>query len=207
MIRRTPEAFWSPRRATRFFPFDRRNRVVSDDVGMMGRVNAATTARVKPDDFVELYERAVTEVYSYLSSRVADRAVAEDLTQDVFLAGANRAAGGDPVDLPWLIGVARHKLVDHWRAQARADRNLTLAHALAGDRVLEEPMAIEPGPAALVLASLNVTYRMALVLRHVDGLSVSAVAEHLGRSLGATEQVLSRARVAFRDKYRGVVDE
>ncbi len=173
----------------------------------MRRVNAMTTARTEPDDFVRLYERAVTEVYSYLASRVADRGAAEDLTQDVFVAGANRAAAGDPVDLPWLIGVARHKLVDHWRAQARADRNLALAHSFTRDRVTEEPIAIEAGPAAVVLASLNVTYRTVLVLRHVDGLSVGAVAGHLGRSLEATEQILSRARAAFRDKYKEWPDE
>lgn len=170
----------------------------------MFRANAVRTDRVEPDDFVGLYERTVTEVYSYLSSRVADRWTAEDLTQEVFLAGANRAAAGDPVDLPWLIGVARHKLVDHWRAQARVGRNLTLAHALTRDRVVDEPIAIEAGPAAVVLASLHVTYRTALVLRHVDGLPVAAVAEHLERSIEATEQILSRARAAFRDKYQGV---
>lgn len=170
----------------------------------MGRIDSALTARTEPADFVALYERTVTDVYSYLASRVADHATAEDLTQEVFVAGANRFVAGAVVDLPWLIGVARHKLVDHWRAKARADRNLTLAHALTPDRVDEEPIAIEPGPAALALADLNVTYRMALILRHVDGLSVGAVAEHLGRSLEATEQILSRARAAFRAKYEGV---
>jgi RNA polymerase sigma-70 factor (ECF subfamily) len=45
------------------------------------------------------------------------------------------------------------------------------------------------------------------VLRHVDGLSVSAVAGHLQRSVEATEQVLSRARAAFRDKYQGAIGE
>ncbi len=166
-----------------------------------------TTTRAEPDDFVELYEQTVTDVYSYLASRMADRGAVEDLTQDVFVAGANRAAAGAPVDLPWLIGVARHKLVDHWRAQARADRKLALAHSFTHDRVTEEPITIEPGPAGRALASLNATYRTALVLRHVDGLSVGAVAGHLGRSLEATEQVLSRARAAFRDKYKGLNDE
>jgi RNA polymerase sigma-70 factor (ECF subfamily) len=174
---------------------------------VMRRASAVRTARAEPDRFVELYERTAAEVYSYLASRVADRGTAEDLTQEVFVAGAKRAAAGDSVDLPWLIGVARHKLVDHWRSQARADRNLTLARGLTGDRLMTEPIVIEPGRATLVLASLNATYRTALVLRHVDGLSVGAVAEHLGRSLHATEQILSRARAAFRHEYQGAVDE
>jgi len=173
----------------------------------MRRENALTATPAERDDFVDLYERTVTDVYSYLASRVADRGAAEELTQDVFVAAATRAANNDPVDLAWMIGVARHKLVDYWRAQARADRNLALAHSLTHDRVTEDAITIEPGRASRTLAELNVTYRMALVLRHVDGLPVQAVADHIGRSLEATEQVLSRARAAFRDTYRGLNDE
>ena len=40
------------------------------------------------------------------------------------------------------------------------------------------------------------------MLRHVDGLSVAAVADHLGRTVQATDQVLTRARAAFRIEYR-----
>ena len=156
--------------------------------------------------FVSLYERTVTDVYSYLASRVGDWAAAEDLTQDVFVAGARHVAAGDLVDLAWLIGVARHKLVDYWRAQERHDRNLALAHSEQTRRV-EQSASIDPGVAAMVLAGLNPAYRAALVLRHVDGLSVSAVADHLERSVEATEQVLSRARAAFRDKYQGATGE
>ena len=56
----------------------------------------------------------------------------------------------------------------------------------------------------MVLAGLNPTYRTALVLRHVDGLGVAAVAEALGRTVEATDQVLSRARAAFRASYQAV---
>jgi len=172
------------------------------------RKQEATTIPVEsPSGFVDLYERTVTDVFSYLASRVGDWAAAEDLTQDVFVAGARRVAAGDVVDLAWLIGVARHKLVDHWRAQARRDRNLALAHSSEQARSVEDLASIDPDRASLVLASLNPTYRAALVLRHVDGLSVSAVAEHLQRSVEATEQVLSRARAAFRDKYQGAIGE
>lgn len=157
--------------------------------------------------FVDVYKRTVTEVYSYLASRVGDRETAEELTQDVFVVGARRVAAGDVVDVAWLIGVARHKLVDHWRAQAREDRNLALAHSAEQTRSTEEWAAIDPGLAEAVLACLSPTYRAALVLRHVDGLSVAAVADHLGRTVEATDQVLSRARAAFRNKYQGSIDE
>jgi RNA polymerase sigma-70 factor (ECF subfamily) len=93
----------------------------------MRDVEATTVPVRNPCGCVALYERTVTDVYSYLASRVGDWAAAEDLTHDVFVAGARHAAAGEVVDLAWLIGVARHKLVDHWRAQARHDGNLAVA--------------------------------------------------------------------------------
>lgn len=167
---------------------------------------ADTVLRDGPDGFLALYDATVAEVYSYLRSRVVDRALAEDLTQEVFLAAARRARSGLTVELPWLVTVARNKMVDHWRAAARRERTLAIVRQRRDDpeHVTAEPL--EPGRATEALGTLNPTYRAALVLRHVDQLSVPEVAEHLGRSVAATEQVLSRARVAFRTAYEGTSD-
>ena len=174
----------------------------------MGRAGVATDEANTRRAFVDLYRRAVPDVYSYLASRVGDRGTAEDLTQEVFIAGAHRAARGEVVDLPWLIAVARNKLVDHWRALAREQRKLSVAASLdPPPRQVEQPRSIDPGLASEALAGLNPTYRAALVLRHVDELSVPAVADLLGRSVEATEQVLSRARAAFRTAYQGLPHE
>ncbi len=142
-----------------------------------------------------LYDTALPQVHGYLLSRCGDRAVAEDLTSEVFLAAV--VDGGD-VGMPWLIGTARHKLVDHWRRRARDER--------VADEVVVEPH--DPWDAELdalrareVLAGLGPHHRAALVLRHVDGLPVPEVAAHLGRTLHATEALLSRARRAFRRAY------
>lgn len=151
--------------------------------------------------FLALYERTVDRVYSYLASRLGDRAVAEDLTQDVFIAALGRARGGLDVDVAWLLTVARNKLVDHWRAAARREARLAvLAGGSDGSVASAEPL--DPGRAEQALGELSATYRLALVLRHVDGLSVPEVARHLGRTVEATEQVLTRARTAFRRVYQ-----
>ena len=111
------------------------------------------------------------------------------------------------VDLAWLIGVARHKLVDHWRGRAREERKLERVHASQPAPVVELPPSIDVGSASVALAGLYPIYRAALVLRHVDDLSVPAVAAHLGRSIEATEQVLTRARAAFRSSYQEQLDD
>ena len=38
-------------------------------------------------------------------------------------------------------------------------------------------------------------------LRYLDGLPVPSVAGHLGRTIHATEALLVRARIAFRNEY------
>jgi RNA polymerase sigma-70 factor (ECF subfamily) len=153
-------------------------------------------------EFLALYERALPEVYGYLLDRCRDTATAEDLTSETFLAAVgavSRPGGADP-SIPWLIGVARHKLVDHWRRRARDDR---LADELADASVGDDPWDahLTRMRAADVLAQLGDHHRVALTLRYVDGLPVPEVADLLDRTVHATEALLVRARVAFRARY------
>ena len=119
------------------------------------RKATATTSAPAQDScgFVALYERSVGDVYSYLASRTGDRRAAEELTQDVFVAGVVLLLATSW--MLWLIGVARHKLVDHWRARAREDRTLALVEASERSPWSEEPVVIEPELAAVVLAALS----------------------------------------------------
>lgn len=167
----------------------------------MGRANTNAAQSAPPREFSAVYRHSVGDVYSYLASRTGDRSTAEDLTQEVFIAAARRFAAGDEVEAAWLLAVARHKLIDHWRARAREDRKLALVHVPEPRH--DGPSApIDVDAATTALAELNATYRAALVLRHVDDLPVAEVAAHLGRTVEATEQVLTRARAAFRHVYQ-----
>jgi RNA polymerase sigma-70 factor (ECF subfamily) len=150
-----------------------------------------------------LYDQALPEVYGYVLDRCGDVATAEDLTSETFLA-AVRTADASHISIPWMIGVARHKLADHWRRRARDDR---LVAELAVDPDVDDP-SDDPWDAQLtsmratdVLARLGDHHRAALTLRYVDGLPVPEVAEHLGRTVHATEALLVRSRSAFRTLY------
>ena len=151
--------------------------------------------------FLDLYDRAFHDVYSYVASRMTDRGTAEDVTQEVFITGARHVARGGDVDIAWLKTVARNKIIDLWRAQTREDRKLALAYTAEPSPVVDGSKPADAERVIQVLDDLNPTYRAALVLRHLDGLSVPDVAEILGRSVEATEQVLTRARAAFRSAY------
>jgi RNA polymerase sigma-70 factor, ECF subfamily len=157
-----------------------------------------------PARLLEVYDQALPQVYGYLLSRCGQRALAEDLTAETFLAAVDavRAAVPPPLTTGWLIGVARHKLSDHWRRQAREERSL---RAVAAE---PDPEAGDPWDARLdalrardVLQRLGPHHRAALTLRYVDDLPVPEVAGVLGRTVHATEALLVRARSAFRAAY------
>jgi RNA polymerase sigma-70 factor (ECF subfamily) len=154
-------------------------------------------------DLLGLYERAAPQVYGYLHYRCRDQSIAEDLTSEVFLAAVRAVKDGGtvPVTIPWLIGVARHKLADHWRREARDERALS-AVAQADDEV-DDPwdVHLDQVQAAEVLQSLGAHHRLALTLRYVDGLPVPEVAGLIDRTVHATEALLVRARAAFRRAY------
>lgn len=150
---------------------------------------------------LELYPEALPRVYGYLLSRCGRQSVAEDLTAEAFLAAVDavRRPGAGAVTTAWLFGVARHKLVDHWRRQAREERRLQV--------LISEPatdpwdVQLDGMRATATLADLTPDHRAVLTFRYIDDLSVREVADLMERSIHATEGLLSRAKEAFRRSY------
>jgi RNA polymerase sigma-70 factor, ECF subfamily len=165
-----------------------------------------THPQVRPDPafgLLELYDDALPHVYGYLLARCRDTSLAEDLTAESFLAAVHevRRPGAAEPSIPWLIGVARHKLADHWRRVEREQRGLRLLDGEPSD--VEDPWetVVDRIRAREVLDRLGAHHRAALTLRYLDGLPVPEVARHLDRTLHATEALLVRARAAFRQIY------
>ena len=158
------------------------------------------------DRFAALYRSALPEVFAYLASRVGDRTVAEDLTQETFLAAARTIKDGrtDDVSVAWLVAVARNKLMDHYR-RAQRDQRATARVAVP----TTAGAAAEGGRAQALdaMAALTADHRTVLVLRYLDDLPVSEVAALMGRSVHATESLLARARDAFKRSYGEAFDE
>lgn len=74
-----------------------------------------------PEAILEVYDEALPAVYGYVFRRCSDRRIAEDVTSETFLAAMDtmrRDRTASP-NVGWLIGVARHKLADHWRRAQR----------------------------------------------------------------------------------------
>jgi DNA-directed RNA polymerase specialized sigma24 family protein len=97
----------------------RRNPAIRDDEGVMIRPDQPTPSG---SALLALYDHALPQFYGYFVARVGTPVVAEDLTSATFLAAVDAIGRGTLTEptTAWLIGVARHKLVDHWCQQARA---------------------------------------------------------------------------------------
>jgi RNA polymerase sigma-70 factor (ECF subfamily) len=169
-----------------------------------------SSGKVRPEAgaaLLGLYDDALPQVYGYLLARCGVRTVAEDLTAETFLA-AVAACRRQPPPVPttgWLVGIARHKLVDHWRATEREQRGLRAVDADPGREDLDPwDERLDALLAREVLAAQTGTHRAVLTLRYLDGLSVPEVARALGRTVQATEALLVRARAAFRRSYTAI---
>lgn len=155
------------------------------------------------DPVVAIYREALPRVYGYLLPRCGSASLAEDLTSETFVAAVRASRQGKlpELNVAWLIGVARHKLVDYWRRLEREQRSLAAAEPADPD--VDDPYDewLDTDAAYSALARLSVPQRAALTLRYLDGLPVAVVAEHLGRTVHGTETLLVRSRAAFRRQY------
>lgn len=166
-------------------------------------MTAKSHSQDAPRALLELYDEALPAVYGYLIRRCGDRGAAEDLTSETFLAAmdAARRDPPPPMTVAWLIGVARHKLADHYRR--RHDRFTTPVAELPEpvDPIDEWDVELDRIVAESVLAKLPEHHRTVLALRYLDDRSVPECAELIGRTVHATEALLVRARRAFRLQY------
>jgi RNA polymerase sigma-70 factor (ECF subfamily) len=154
-----------------------------------------------PRTLLSLYDDALPVVYGYFVRRCGDRGTAEDLTSETFLAAMDAARKADPppISTRWLLGVARHKLADHYRR--RHDRFTVPVAELPVEVADDWDAALDRIVAESVLARLPEQHRTVLALRYMDDCSVPECAELIGRTVHATEALLVRARRAFRSHY------
>lgn len=99
------------------------------------------------EDFAELYQRYLPQVYRYHLARSGEVATAQDLTTQTFLAaleGLPRFRGQGSF-IAWLMGIARRQAAQHFRAQ-RSTVDLAEAEGYA------DPA---PSPESAVLSRLT----------------------------------------------------
>jgi len=144
-----------------------------------------------------------TVVFRYFLSRVADRQLAEDLRQDVFVKihgnigqVKNREKLGH-----WISVIMRNTLADHWKKNARAilpgtgdDNDDVSSGALAtGERHLVERCIQN------MIGQIPPKYALPLAMSDLEGIRQKDVAGRLQLSESGVKSRIQRGRVMLRD--------
>jgi RNA polymerase sigma-70 factor (ECF subfamily) len=137
-------------------------------------------------------------VYNYVLRMVGDRALAEDLTQEVFL----RVFQGLPrfslrsKFTTWLFQVTKNRVLDELRASERRPRAVVDLDEIPPLEVVDAPFerleAIDGVWRAV--EQLSVDLKMALLLRDVVGLSYGEIADSLEVTLSTVKWRIWKAR-------------
>jgi RNA polymerase sigma-70 factor, ECF subfamily len=152
------------------------------------------------DAFGQLYDRYVDVVFRFVLFRVSDRPLAEDLTSETFLRALRRISSvsyqGRDVGA-WFVTIARNLVLDHVKS-SRYRLEMTTADILdssADDRGPEHEVVEEATAAELMrcVAQLGHDQQECIMLRFMQGLSVSETAAVMGRNEGAVKALQHRA--------------
>ncbi len=152
----------------------------------------------------ELYRTYRGPVLAYLWRRTADRALAEDLTQDTFVRAMRCIAGfrwtGTDIGA-WFITIARNLLCDHLKrcSTSRETAVAAVADTDSGVRVEAAVLAaLDAARLGAAMGALTDAQHRALRLRYWDGLTSREIAVATGLRVGAVKTLTYRARGTLR---------
>jgi RNA polymerase sigma-70 factor (ECF subfamily) len=152
--------------------------------------------------FGELYDAYVDLVHRYISHRVGNYALAEDLTSETFLRALRRIGtftwqGRDFG--AWLVTIARNLIADHFKSsrykleQSTPEFVETGAEGSADGPENEVLAGITNSALLAAVRQLGQEQQECIVLRFLQGLSVAETAAILGKNEGAVKALQYRA--------------
>ena len=149
----------------------------------------------KAEALGELVRRYEPLVRASAMRQVADVHLAQDITQAAMMTLMRKAPLIQPTTPlgPWLLRTPHYLATDAIRRESARRRHERVA-AIRRSEYADAPRSQSIEPALdQALNSLPEKYRTVLILRYLQGLSHSEIAEELGLSHDATRQRLSRA--------------
>jgi RNA polymerase sigma-70 factor, ECF subfamily len=170
--------------------------------------DAPRVLKAVPDRYADwnaVYQDNVTWVYRTIFARVGNRADAEDLTAEVFLAALKplKITASVAEVRAYLRAIARTVLAVHWR-QTLGREITTIDELELAAPDTEQAISTAPERVGEVLQALPDNYRQILELRFLHGRSVKDSAQEMGVSVANAKVLQHRAlRLAAQVKKEG----
>jgi RNA polymerase sigma-70 factor (ECF subfamily) len=156
-----------------------------------------------PGAFGQLYDENFYKIYRYIAFKVADRAEAEDLVQQVFLKAWESIESYKWKGLPfsaWLFRIAHNQLVDHLRSKGKGREASLEEDQIISDldlsAVVEQKIRIERVVAAC--QHLTDAQYEVISLRFAAQLSIAETAKAMEKKEGAIKALQHSALNALR---------
>jgi RNA polymerase sigma factor (sigma-70 family) len=166
----------------------------------------ALVERVRGGDtrsFDVLFERYGQSICNFVAMRVADRAAAEDVTQEIFIAALRgiRSTQNEINFKSWVYEIARNACIDQYRRTQRSGISVPLTDEQAhnsssqlGQPERDFEVSERFTELCEAIRELPGVQRDLLVLREFGGLSYAEIAEKEATTVPAVETALHRAR-------------
>ncbi|MHB8661326.1 MAG: RNA polymerase sigma factor [Acidimicrobiales bacterium] len=170
--------------------------VRGDDVALLAAVADGDAHAVS-----RLLDEVAPTVYGFLLARVGGPSAAEDLLQETLLEGlrSQHTFRGESSLSTWLCAIARRRLARHYESERRSELAQSGLKMVPAPETGGAEEAIDQREAVLAaLGQLPVLHRQVLVLKYLDGCSVSEIASAVGKSSVQVQSLLQRARDGLR---------
>ena len=135
----------------------------------------------------------VDDVYRYALARTGNKEDAEDMAIEVAQQAPVRMIAGELK--PYMIGMARRKVADHFRHSARREETGGL-HEIQVETSVDQVLDVQRA-----LDIVSESHRECLILKYVNGLTASEIASVMDISPEAVDSLLQRARKAFATQW------
>jgi len=154
--------------------------------------------------WTNLYRQVAPVVLGYLRAQQVPEP--EDLTAEVFyqvVRSLGHFEGGESEFRSWVLAIAHRKLIDDYRSRSRrptvpATVEVLESHASSGNVEQEALDQLGEADFRYLLNGLTSEQRDVLLLRMLGGLTVSEVAEAIGKRPAAVQAMQQRALVRLR---------
>jgi RNA polymerase sigma-70 factor, ECF subfamily len=157
----------------------------------------------------EFYKKYYFGLRKFVSQKIDDDGVVEEIVNDVMLAGINtrNTFNKKCSEFSWLCSIAKHKVIDYYRKKKIKTVLFSVSpifeeiadEALTPERdVLKNELKDE---IKRTFAEIRTGYRKLLRLKYVEGFKVNEIAEKTNLSVKAVESRLVRAKKQFREAW------
>ena len=157
----------------------------------------------------DFYKQYYLGVRKFVSQKIDDDGVVDELTNDIMLAAmmCRENFNGKCNEFSWICSIAKHKIIDYYRKkkiktilfsiseefEEIADKALTPERDVLKNELKEEIKK--------TFEEIGKGYKDILRLKYIEGMKVGDIAKNLKMTMKAAESKLIRAKKKFKEAW------